>query len=379
VADSAEPKSIDEIKSYGVIVLPATKGQGSINQGIQYIQEQKISVTKRSTNLWKEYNNYLWVTDRDGKILNVPQDFMNHCFTGNTLISTVNGEIPMKEIKEGDLVLTTKGYKKVLKKWNNGKKLVNDYWLQTDTANVKLSATKEHLVKQENKWTEISSLQLEKTIYLNRNLMEKFTDSTQKKDISQEESIKCTKFFGNSTMVQSLKGFISTIKIKTAGITELITLNLLKLINIYHYMEKKDLKTKSLQKSFSKEELKKQKSGINQKKAKIGTSNMVKILGRIENIKPLFAKFVQLNTKQDIKELPNFVVVSVKLKHLEIGQERLEEVYDLTIEDEHEYFANGVLVHNCLDSLRYGFDKINPDNQIPRIIPQNNFSQWTIN
>ena len=79
IADSAEPKSIDEIKSYGVIVLPATKGQGSINQGIQYIQEQRISVTKRSTNLWKEYSNYLWMTDRDGKILNVPQDFLNHC------------------------------------------------------------------------------------------------------------------------------------------------------------------------------------------------------------------------------------------------------------------------------------------------------------
>jgi phage terminase large subunit len=82
VADSAEPKSIDEIKSYGVIVLPATKGAGSVNQGIQYIQEQKISVTKRSTNLWKEYNNYLWVTDRDGKILNVPQDFLNHMMDG---------------------------------------------------------------------------------------------------------------------------------------------------------------------------------------------------------------------------------------------------------------------------------------------------------
>jgi len=78
IADSAEPKSIDEIKSYGVIVLPATKGQGSINQGIQYIQEQRISVTKRSTNLWKEYSNYLWMTDKDGKILNVPQDFLNH-------------------------------------------------------------------------------------------------------------------------------------------------------------------------------------------------------------------------------------------------------------------------------------------------------------
>ena len=78
IADSAEPKSIDEIKSYGVIVLPATKGAGSVSHGIQYIQEQKISVTKRSTNLWKEYNNYLWTTDKDGKILNVPQDFLNH-------------------------------------------------------------------------------------------------------------------------------------------------------------------------------------------------------------------------------------------------------------------------------------------------------------
>jgi phage terminase large subunit len=79
IADSAEPKSIDEIKSYGVIVLPATKGQGSVSQGIQYIQEQRISVTKRSTNLWKEYSNYLWMTDRDGKIINAPQDFLNHC------------------------------------------------------------------------------------------------------------------------------------------------------------------------------------------------------------------------------------------------------------------------------------------------------------
>lgn len=78
IADSAEPKSIDEIKSYGVVILPASKGQGSINQGIQFIQEQKISITKRSTNLWREYSNYLWETDKDGKILNVPQDFMNH-------------------------------------------------------------------------------------------------------------------------------------------------------------------------------------------------------------------------------------------------------------------------------------------------------------
>lgn len=78
IADSAEPKSIDEIKSYGINILPANKGAGSINQGIQRIQDQKISITRRSTNAIKEYRNYLWKTDRDGKSTNTPDDMWNH-------------------------------------------------------------------------------------------------------------------------------------------------------------------------------------------------------------------------------------------------------------------------------------------------------------
>jgi phage terminase large subunit len=78
IADSAEPKSIDEIRSYGINILPAEKGSGSVNQGIQYVQNQKISMTKNSVNLIKEYRNYLWSTDRDGKILNVPEGGYDH-------------------------------------------------------------------------------------------------------------------------------------------------------------------------------------------------------------------------------------------------------------------------------------------------------------
>lgn len=77
-ADSAEPKSIDELKLYGLNILPAKKGQGSVNQGIQYIQAQKISVTKRSVNLLKEYRNYRWKTDKNGVVMNVPRDAFNH-------------------------------------------------------------------------------------------------------------------------------------------------------------------------------------------------------------------------------------------------------------------------------------------------------------
>lgn len=78
MADSAEPKSIDEMKLYGINVLPAEKGQGSVNQGINYIQGQQISVTKRSVNLIKEYRNYMWKTDKEGHILTVPEDGNDH-------------------------------------------------------------------------------------------------------------------------------------------------------------------------------------------------------------------------------------------------------------------------------------------------------------
>lgn len=78
IADSAEPKSIDELKTYGINIVPSQKGEGSVLQGIQYVQAQRISVTKRSVNLIKEYRNYLWMTDKDGKIINEPQEFLNH-------------------------------------------------------------------------------------------------------------------------------------------------------------------------------------------------------------------------------------------------------------------------------------------------------------
>jgi phage terminase large subunit len=82
IADSAEPKSIDEIRLYGVNIIPAIKGAGSITKGIQAVQSKKISVTKRSVNIIKEYRNYVWITDKDGKIINEPMDLNNHHMDG---------------------------------------------------------------------------------------------------------------------------------------------------------------------------------------------------------------------------------------------------------------------------------------------------------
>ena len=74
VADSAEPKSIDEIHNYGVNIIGAIKGADSVYQGIQYVQDQKISITERSVKSIKAYRNYLFITDKDGRITNDPDD-----------------------------------------------------------------------------------------------------------------------------------------------------------------------------------------------------------------------------------------------------------------------------------------------------------------
>lgn len=75
IADAAEPKSIDEIRAYGINILPAVKGQGSVLQGIQIVQDQEIAITKRSVNVVKANKNYVWETDIDGKPTNKPDHF----------------------------------------------------------------------------------------------------------------------------------------------------------------------------------------------------------------------------------------------------------------------------------------------------------------
>jgi phage terminase large subunit len=71
-ADSAEPKSIEEIRRYGKTIRGVTKGKDSINYGIQVMQEQTYFITKRSTDLIKELRGYIWDKDKSGNTMNRP-------------------------------------------------------------------------------------------------------------------------------------------------------------------------------------------------------------------------------------------------------------------------------------------------------------------
>jgi phage terminase large subunit len=87
VADSSEPKSIEEIRRYGVNIVGVKKAGGDDSLGnkksfkkyaIDFVQQQRISVTKRSENAWREYCGYLYKEDKDGRILNDPEDGNDH-------------------------------------------------------------------------------------------------------------------------------------------------------------------------------------------------------------------------------------------------------------------------------------------------------------
>ena len=77
-ADSAEPKSIEEIRRAGFNIKPVVKGADSITFGISVLQEKEMLITKSSINLIKELRAYSWDSDKTGKKLNKPIDSMNH-------------------------------------------------------------------------------------------------------------------------------------------------------------------------------------------------------------------------------------------------------------------------------------------------------------
>lgn len=77
-ADSSEPKSIDEIKSFGFNIKPTEKGKDSLIFGVSILQQTPFFITKQSTNTIKELRAYCWDTDKAGKQLNTPIDQYNH-------------------------------------------------------------------------------------------------------------------------------------------------------------------------------------------------------------------------------------------------------------------------------------------------------------
>lgn len=78
ISESADPRLIDEIYNAGLNIHAVEKYLGSINAGLAKMKEYNIKITKRSTNIKKEFDNYVYAQDKEGKFINQPVDTLNH-------------------------------------------------------------------------------------------------------------------------------------------------------------------------------------------------------------------------------------------------------------------------------------------------------------
>jgi len=111
IADSAEPKSIAEIQMYGINIQATVKGQDSVRHTIHAVRDLQISVTKRSANLIKEYRNYLWAVNKDGKLMpGVPEDGNDHLLDATRY--AINSLVPIIRRREMAMHNPMPNYKK---------------------------------------------------------------------------------------------------------------------------------------------------------------------------------------------------------------------------------------------------------------------------
>ena len=96
VADSAEPKSIAELKSYGHSVYGVTKGRDSIVYGLNLMNQNEIYVTARSKNLKRELAGYVWAKDKEGNQLQKPTGEHPDCIDAARYVLTDQLENPNK-------------------------------------------------------------------------------------------------------------------------------------------------------------------------------------------------------------------------------------------------------------------------------------------
>lgn len=374
VADSSEPKSIAEINAYGFAVRGAVKGKDSINFGIGVLQEDDFLVTERSTNFIKELRNYMWAKDKTGKSLDVPIDAFNHCFIGSTKVLTKNGLMEIKNVKEGDFVFNSGGYNKVLEKFNNGFKKTIELSIQLDTCLVSLQCTEDHKIKTSIGWVKAKNLTEKHIIYI----------SERNTIVGQEKG--CTELFGSSIMGKYLKDTTYTILTMIKKIIQSKTLNWLRQKSTGLITQKYITKTilSLLLKTWQRIKIN-VGHGISpmQESSNIGNKLSKLVLGilpmGIKNAKyaikniwqtRLFKSFAPtivnhsledcqvLTMKKDYarnvrKSLNAINIREANIVKVVVQEKGIEQVFDLMIENTHEYFANGILVHNCIDPMRY--------------------------
>lgn len=394
VKDGESFKMVEELDERGWEISKVVKSK-TVMYWLQKMKTFKIHIVRN--HLYEaakaEVENYVY-KNVNGIMINQPEDKFNHfwdsCFVGDTLINTMEGLKPIKHVNIGDMVLTSEGYNKVLNRWENGVKKVYSFRMHFDTFCLNLCCTSDHKVKTENGWTQISKLKPGTTVFLSNFSMEKSISSTREKFISVADQEKCTGMYGNFTTENETKVFTYTTKTETLKTT--IRQISRKFCGGFTNLNISKIELKTIQNgliNFISKVLKQPENGpilpMGQGLSRNTVESQWKSYGFLSGLMAnQNAGNVILNS-QNKPQNTNFALISVnqngeetmdstmKLGHVNIAEgngsaintqkpdavqkfvlEKIDsipagekEVFDLHIDQVHEYFANGLLVHNC--------------------------------
>ena len=406
-ADEARPETISYLaKRCGFNISGAKKWKGSIEDGIAYLKSfDKIVIHPRCKHTADEFRLYSYKIDKvTNEVLPVVLDKNNHCVDEGTLIETSRGAIPVEDVRVGDYVLTRAGYRKVLFSAITG---VNRRLLEITTLYNTLRCTPEHRIYTLNRgFVEAQNLTKEDTLLCLKSTEYSLMDIGG--IATQNQNVEATGFITNDQSLKARCGFTDTSGKKQTGPFRkvLTSITKMRILLTTTFQTLNVLPRKLTQKNIplsgsllidnsntSIRSETKQKSGTLQRKVTNGTRNTPKnsILGisicqkksalnveKLLNLKHITTSSVQTPVNQrgeEIKEstmsrenvsfaerylsqtnIENKSLAVCNVEHVTSPESVGARVYDLTIDGQHEFFANGVLVHNCIDGLRYALD-----------------------
>lgn len=368
--DPESPGAIEELKRKNINVREVIKGKDSIEAGIKKIKEllisRRLKINKRCVNLISEFEMYSYEDEKAEKNQQEkPIKANDHCLVGSTMITMANGHIKrLDEVKAGEIVKSEKGNNKVLLSRLTRKK-EKIYCIELSNG-YSLRGTGDHNIYTDRGKIAIDLLRYDdniKVLETNQILLWKNQSYSIIKDITGmadiialSEDVKmagkgCIKQYGNIITEKSQKGITSTIAIEIERITNSLTCNLYRLSNIYRNIIKTTGRKKSLEKKLEKTLIMRdylRSNGIHLNRVFRGTNFTPKSYGKAEKELLKIVKFAEKNIKHISPQEQDFAIRIVRRKRC--GR---EDVYNLTVENEHNYYANGILVKNCLDALRY--------------------------
>ena len=166
--DSAEPKSIAELRQYGLTCVAAQKGKDSVNYGIQWLQKLTIIIDSSLNECINEFTVYKWQEDKDGNTLPKPVDRDNHCLTGDTIVNTVEGDFPISELvgKDGEVYCCNSNMQATTSHFHECRMTQQDaevFEIEMEDGRT-IKATSEHPVLTNRGWVKVANLTTDDSI-----------------------------------------------------------------------------------------------------------------------------------------------------------------------------------------------------------------------